>query len=216
MEDPVDPVDPVDPIDPVFDFEMAFDEPEPAMAPEPVAAPDPAFEHDPVHAGAPIIDHVIVDPPIDDHPIDAPLLEGDHVVAAGHVDPPLIADVPDDPLVAPLPDPMPVQFDRALFEAHADPRDAHAQHGWIDADDELPPYSPHTTDARHIDTSFSFPQFTPPARPGEGSSAHPFGHVPASIPIVPQFSTAIPPVPPFSVPPFDPATGGTHTAHSGA
>ncbi|KAM0011828.1 hypothetical protein Hdeb2414_s0059g00760521 [Helianthus debilis subsp. tardiflorus] len=171
MDQPMeDLADPVDPIDPAFadhaDFEMAFDDPEPAMALEP----------------------------------------GDHVVAADHVDPPLIADVPVDPLVAPHLDYMHVQFDRALFEAHIDPRDEHAQHGWIDADDELPPIPPQVPDARHIDFSFSIPQFTPPARPGEGSSAHPFGHVPVSIPVVPQFSTAIPPVPPFSVPPFDPAS----------
>uniref|UniRef100_A0A251T3E0 Uncharacterized protein n=1 Tax=Helianthus annuus TaxID=4232 RepID=A0A251T3E0_HELAN len=206
MEDPVDPVGPVDSIDPAFDFEMAFDDPEPAMAPEPVAALDPVFEHDPVHAGAPIIDHVIADPPIDDHPVDAPLLEGDHVVAADHVDAPFIADAPVDPVVAPLPDPVPLEPKHALFATHIDPRYAHTQNGWIDADDELPPIPPHTTDARHISTSFSFPQFTPPARPGEGSSAHPFGHVPVSIPVIPQFSTAIPPVPPFSVPPFDPAS----------
>ncbi|KAM0000877.1 hypothetical protein Hdeb2414_s0402g00886691 [Helianthus debilis subsp. tardiflorus] len=197
--------DPVDPVDPAFadhaDFEMAFDDPEPAMALELVAAHDPMFEHDPIHAGAPI-----VDPVIDDHPIDAPLLEGHHVVAADHIDAPLIADVPADPLVAPLLDPMPVQFDRALFKAHVDPRDEHAQNGWIDADDELPPIPPHTTDARHIDSSFSFAQYTPPARPGEGSSAHPFGHVPTSVPVIPQFPSTIPPVPPFSVPPFDPAS----------
>ncbi|KAJ0814068.1 hypothetical protein HanPSC8_Chr17g0781121 [Helianthus annuus] len=206
MEDPVDPVGPVDPIDPAFDFEMAFDDPEPAMALEPVAAPDPVFEHDPIHAGMPVVDPVIADLPINYHSGDAPLLEGDHVVAADQADAPFIADVPVDPVVAPLPDPVPLEPEHALFATHIDPRYAHTQNGWIDADDELPPVPPHTTDARHIDSSFSFPQFTPPARPGEGSSAHPFGHVPVSIPVVPQFSTAIPPVPPFSVPPFDPAS----------
>ncbi|KAL9997755.1 hypothetical protein Hdeb2414_s0007g00243771 [Helianthus debilis subsp. tardiflorus] len=203
-------VDPVDPVDPAFadhaDFEMAFDDPEPAMAPEPVAAPEPVFEHEPIHAGIPIVDPVIADLPVDDHTVDAPLLEGDHVVVAAQADAPLIADVLADPIVAPLPDPMPVQFDRALFEAHVHPRDEYAQNGWIDADDELPPFPSHTTDARHMDFPSSFAQFTPPARPGEGSSAHPFGHVPASIPVIPQFSTAIPPIPPFSVSPFDPAS----------
>ncbi|KAJ0805089.1 hypothetical protein HanPI659440_Chr02g0045651 [Helianthus annuus] len=194
MEDPVDPVGPVDPIDPEFDFEMAYDDREPTMAPEPVAALDPTFEHDPVHAGAPIIDPVIVDPPIDDHPVDAPLLEGDHVVPADPVDPPLIADIPAGPLVAPHLDPMPVQFDRALFEAHAGPRDEHAQHGWIDDDDES-----------HL-SWYQLLLFLHPSRPGEGSSAHPFGHVPTPIPVVPQFSPAVPPVPPFPVSPFDPAS----------
>ncbi|KAJ0868228.1 hypothetical protein HanRHA438_Chr12g0572291 [Helianthus annuus] len=203
MEDPVDPVDPVDPIDLEFDFETAFDDPEPAMAPEQVAALDPAFEHDPVHADAPIIEHVIADPPIDDHPVDAPLLEGDHVIAADHVDPPLIADAPVDPLVAPPPDPVPLEPEHALFATHMDPRDEHAQHGWIPADDEVPPIPPQVTDTRHVDTSFSFPQFTPPARPGEGSSAHPFGHVPVSIPAIPP--STFPPVSPFHVAPFDPS-----------
>ncbi|XP_035832836.1 proline-rich protein 36-like [Helianthus annuus] len=204
-----DPVDPVDLADPAFadhaDFEMAFDDPEPTMAPEPVAALDPVFEHDPIHAGIPVVDPLIADLPIDDHPVDAPLLEGDHVVAADQADAPFIADAPVDPIVAPLPDPVSLEPEHALFATHIDPRYAHTQNGWIDSDDELPPIPPHTTDARHIDSSFSFAQFTPPARPREGSSAHPFGHVPTSIPVVPQFSTAIPPVPPFSVPPFDPA-----------
>ncbi|XP_035834071.1 proline-rich protein 36-like [Helianthus annuus] len=186
-----DLVDPVDPVDPAFaddaDFDMEFVDPEPAMALEPVAAPDPVVEHDPVHAGAPVIDPVIADPPIDDHPVDAPLLEGDHVVAADPVDAPFIADAPVDPVIAPLPDPVPLEPEHALFATHIDPRYAHTQNGWIDADDELPP-------------------FTPPARPGEGSSAHPFRHVSVSIPVIPPFSAAIPPVSPFSVPPFDPAS----------
>ncbi|KAJ0726564.1 hypothetical protein HanPI659440_Chr12g0471751 [Helianthus annuus] len=108
-----DPVDPVDPVDPAFadhaDFEMEFDDPEPAMAPEPVAALDPVFEHNPIHAGVPIVDPVIADPPVDNHPVDPPLLEGDHVVAATQADAPLIADVPAVPVdVAPLPDLVPL------------------------------------------------------------------------------------------------------------
>ncbi|KAJ0493245.1 hypothetical protein HanIR_Chr12g0583991 [Helianthus annuus] len=186
-----DPVDPVDPIDPAFadhaDFEMEFDDPEPAMAPEPVAAPDPVFEQDPIHAGIPIVDPVIADLPVDDPPVDVPLLERDHVdAAAAQTDVPLIADVPPEPdVVAPLPDPVPLEPDHALFATRIDPRYAHTQNGWIDADDELPPFPPHTTDARHMDFPFSFAQFTPPARPGEGSSAHPFGHVPTSITVIP-------------------------------
>ncbi|KAJ0547018.1 hypothetical protein HanIR_Chr08g0367361 [Helianthus annuus] len=87
-----------------------------------------------------------------------------------------------------------------------DPRDEHAQHGWIPADDEVPPIPPQITDTRHVDTSFSFPQFTPPARPGEGSSAHPFGHVPTSAPFMPQFPPVLPHVSPFHVAPFDPTS----------
>ncbi|KAM0064763.1 hypothetical protein Hdeb2414_s0003g00106871 [Helianthus debilis subsp. tardiflorus] len=101
---------------------------------------------------------------------------------------------------------MPVQFDRALFEAHIDPRDEHAQNGGLTlmmSSHLFPHISPmHVT----LIPLFLIPQFTPPARPEEGSSAHSFGHVPVSIPVVPQFSTVVPPVPPFSVPPFDPAS----------
>ncbi|KAJ0725573.1 hypothetical protein HanPI659440_Chr12g0460371 [Helianthus annuus] len=177
LDQPIE--DPVDPVDPAFadhaDFEMEFDDPEPAMAPEPVAAPDPLFEQDPIHAGIPIVDPVIADLPVDDPPVDAPLLERDHVDAVAQADVPLIADVPAEPdVVAPLPAPVPLEPDHALFAARIDPRYAHTQNGWIDADDELPPFPPHTTDARHLDFPFSFAQFTPPARPGEGSSAHPF------------------------------------------
>ncbi|KAF5790003.1 hypothetical protein HanXRQr2_Chr09g0377951 [Helianthus annuus] len=137
MDQPMeDPADPVDPIDPEFDFEMAFDDLEPALAPEQAAALDPMPEHDPVHAGIPV-EPVLADPPVDDH------LEGDHVIAADHVDPPLIADVP---------------------------------------------------------------QFVPPARPGEGSSAHPFGHVPMSVPFMPQFPPVLPSASPFHVAPFDPTS----------
>ncbi|KAJ0942134.1 hypothetical protein HanPSC8_Chr03g0088261 [Helianthus annuus] len=204
-----DPVDPVGPVDPAFadhaDFEMEFDDPEPAMALEPVAPPDPVFEHDPIHAGVPIVDPVIADLPVDDHLVDAPLLEGNHVVAAAQADAPLIADVPAEPVVdAPLPDPVPLEPDHALFATHIDPRYAHTKNGWIDADDELPPFPPHTTDARHMYFPFSFAQYTPLARPGEGYSTHPFGHVLTSVPVIPQFSSAIPPVLPFSMPPSDP------------
>ncbi|MFS7911892.1 hypothetical protein Hanom_Chr02g00123411 [Helianthus anomalus] len=133
-------------------------------------------------------------------------MEGDHVIVADHVDPPHIADAPVDPHVVPHHDPIPIQFDRAHFEAQIDPQDEHAQHGWIPADNEVPPIPPQITDTRHIDTSFSFPQFTPPARPGEGSSAHPFGHVPTTVPFMPQFSPVLPYVPPFRVSPFDPTS----------
>ncbi|KAJ0610558.1 hypothetical protein HanHA300_Chr01g0005121 [Helianthus annuus] len=105
--------------DPV-DFEMEFDDPEPAVAPEPVVAPDPAFEHDPIHADVPAVDPLIADIPVDDHPIIAPLLEDNHAVDAPH-----IADIPAAPLVAPLPDPVPVQPDHTPFTTHVDPRYTH-------------------------------------------------------------------------------------------
>ncbi|KAM0067348.1 hypothetical protein Hdeb2414_s0002g00060031 [Helianthus debilis subsp. tardiflorus] len=187
MDQPMeDPVDPVDPIDPEFDFEMAFDDPEPVIAPEQAAALNPAIKHDPVHADAPVIEPVIADPPIDDLPMDAPLLEGDHVIVADHIDPPHIADAPVHPFVTPPPDPVLLEPEHALFAAHMDPPDEHAQHGWIPADDDVPPIPHHSTDTRH------------------GSSAHPFGHIPTSIPFPPQFSLVLPSVSPFPVAPFDP------------
>ncbi|KAJ0902047.1 hypothetical protein HanPSC8_Chr08g0332451 [Helianthus annuus] len=149
MEDPVAPVDPeiADPAD----FDMEFVEPEPAMAPEPVIAPDPALEHDPVHADAPVVAPFIDDIPVDDHPVVAPPLVDDHVAIDAHVDAPLLLEDPvvapalatpvaDLPVVAPHPDPMPVMFDRAPFATHIDPRYAHTHNGWIDDDDDFPPF----------------------------------------------------------------------------
>ncbi|KAJ0525224.1 hypothetical protein HanHA300_Chr09g0309561 [Helianthus annuus] len=210
MDQPVeDPADPVDPIDPEFDFEMAFDDPEPALAPEQAVALDPMPEHDPVHAGIPV-EPVVADPPVDDH------LEGDHVIAVDPVVPPPVVDIPVDhpvdhiapvhPIVAPPPDPVPLEPEHALFTAHMDPPDEHTQHGWIPADEDVPPIPPHHTDTRHVDLSFQVPQFVPPARPGEGSSAHPFGHMPTSVPVMPQFPPVVPPVSPFYVAPFDPTS----------
>ncbi|KAJ0875837.1 hypothetical protein HanPSC8_Chr11g0481271 [Helianthus annuus] len=191
MDQPMeDPADPVDPIDPEFDFEMAFDDHEPALAPEQAAALDPMPEHDPVHAGIPV-EPVLADPPVVDN------LEGDHVIAVDPVVPPPVADIPVDypvdhiapvdPVVAPPFDPVPLEPEHALFADHMDPPDEHAQHGWIPADEDVP-------------------QIVPPARPGEGSSAHPFGHVPMSSPFMPQMSSVPPSTSPFHVAPFDPTS----------
>ncbi|XP_021979448.1 calphotin-like [Helianthus annuus] len=245
MEDPVDPVDPAfaDPAD----FEMVFDDPEPAVALEPVVVPDPAFEHDPIHDDAPVVNPLVADIPIDDYPIVAPLLEDDHVVADAHFDAlpllegpvvaPLVvdehvADIPAEPdVVAPLPDPVPLEPDHALFATHVDPRYAHTRNGWIDDDDEYPPFvvpvtpvpapasapfdaplfPTHTADAHRTNLPITFLQEIPPPRPGEGSSRQPFGHTPfltggdQSLPQIPHH-TAVPPVPPFTVPHFTPAS----------
>ncbi|KAJ0481097.1 hypothetical protein HanIR_Chr13g0638891 [Helianthus annuus] len=212
MDQPMeDPADPVDPIDPDFDFEMAFDDHEPALAPEQAAALDPMPEHDPVHAGIPV-EHVLAVPPVDDH------LEGDHVVVAVDpvVPPPFVADIPVDhpvdhiapvhPVVAPPFDPVPLEPEHALFADHMDPPDEHAQHGWIPADEDVPPLPPQIPVTRPVDFTFQVPQFVPPARPGEGSSAHPFGHVPMSSPFMPQMSSVPPSTSPFHVAPFDPTS----------
>ncbi|XP_035845786.1 vegetative cell wall protein gp1-like [Helianthus annuus] len=179
MEDPVAPVDPMfaDPTD----FDMEFDDPEPA----------------------------------DDHAINAP-----------H-----IADIPAAPLVAPLPDPVPVEPDHAPFATHVNPRYAHTRNGWIDNDDDYPPFvvpvtpisAPAsvpidaplfptlTTDAHRTDLPITFLQDIPPPRPGEGSSRQPFGQIPfmtGGDQFVPQIShhTAVPPVAPFTMPSFAPSS----------
>ncbi|KAJ0878704.1 hypothetical protein HanRHA438_Chr10g0442801 [Helianthus annuus] len=232
MEDPVDPVDPVDPFDPEFDFDMAFDDPEPALAPEQAVALDPVHEHDLVHAGFPD-EPILADPPVGDHLVDIPLIVDDHVIADDpivdppFVDPPLIADIPVDhpvehvapvdPVIAPF-DPVPLEPEHTLFADHLDPPDEDAQHGWIPADEDVPLFPPHHTDAHHADFSFQIPvtrsddftfpipQIIPPARPGEGSSAHPFGHIPMSIPFVPQMTSVPSSVSPVHAASFDPTS----------
>ncbi|XP_022003854.1 histone-lysine N-methyltransferase 2D-like [Helianthus annuus] len=203
---------PVDPIDPLFDIPADLDmdpvDPEPVVAPGPVVAPDPALEHDPVHDDAPAIAPLVNDIPIADHPIVAP---------------PLV----DDPVVdAPLPDPMSVLFDRAPFAAHIDPRYADTHNGWIDDDDDYPPFvrpvtppvapvsaptdiplfPPHTTDAHRTDLPITILQDIPPPRPGEGSSRQPPVSAPhmlsSPFPFTPQFPHVTPP----TAPPFTPSS----------
>ncbi|KAF5795287.1 hypothetical protein HanXRQr2_Chr08g0337851 [Helianthus annuus] len=233
MEDPVAPADPLF-VDPA-DFDMEFDDPEPAVAPEPVVAPDPAFEHDPEHADAPAVAPLVDDLPVDDHPVVVPQLVDDHVAIDAHVDAPHVADIPADPVVAPHPDPMPAMFDRAPFATHIDPRYAHSHNGWIDDDDDFPPFvvpvtppvapvlapvsvpvdvpliPTHTTDVHRTDLPVTFLQDIPPPRPGEGSSRQPFGHVPFVLrgdQFVPQIPhpTFVPPVIPSAVPSFAPSS----------
>ncbi|KAJ0531226.1 hypothetical protein HanHA89_Chr10g0398821 [Helianthus annuus] len=117
---------PVAPIDPLFhipaDIDMDLVDPEPVMAPEPVVAPNPALEHDPAH---------------DDTPAVAPLVDDIPIAGLPVVAPPVV----DDPVVdASLPDPVPVLIDRAPFAAHIDPRYADTHNGWIDDDDDYPPF----------------------------------------------------------------------------
>ncbi|KAJ0907148.1 hypothetical protein HanRHA438_Chr07g0295451 [Helianthus annuus] len=192
LEDPVAPIDPL--FDDPVDFDMEFVDPEPAVAPEPLVAPDPALEHDPVHDDAPAVAIFVGDIPIADHPVVAPPLVDDHVADAP-VDAPLMIE---DPVVAPLPDPVPVLFDRAPFATHIDPCYADTRNGWIDDDDDYPPFvlpvtppaalvlapvsapitaptdialfPPHISDTHRTDVPVTFLQNIPPPRPGEGSS----------------------------------------------
>ncbi|XP_022019131.1 calphotin-like [Helianthus annuus] len=160
---------------PALAHDFEFVDPEPVVATEPVVAPDPALEHDPVHDDAPAIAPFVDDVPVADAPVDAPLLI-------------------EDLVVAPFPDPVPVLFDRAPFATHVDPRYADTRNGWIDDDDDYPPFvrpvtppvapvsapisaptdiplfPPHITDAHRTDLPVTFLQDIPPPRPGERSS----------------------------------------------
>ncbi|XP_021971605.1 proline-rich protein 36-like [Helianthus annuus] len=205
---------PEDPIDPLFDIPADFDmdlvDPEPVVAPEPVAAPDPTLEYDPVHDDAPAITPLVNDIPIADPPVVAP---------------PLV----DDPVVdAPIPDPVPVLYDRAPFAAHIDPRYADTHNGWIDDDDDYPPFvlpvtppvalvsapidiplfPPHTTDAHRTDLPITFLQDIPPSRPGEGSSRQPPVFAPpvlsSPFPFASQFPHVAPPTAPSFTPSIEP------------
>ncbi|KAJ0453021.1 hypothetical protein HanHA300_Chr15g0585641 [Helianthus annuus] len=216
VDDDFDPVFPPG-FDPDQDIEFIhLDQPlekPPAVAPEPLAAPDPALEHDPVHDDAPAIAPFVDDAPAADAPADTPLLI-------------------EDPVVAPFPDPVPVLFDRAPFATHIDPRYADTRNGWIDDDDDYPPFvqpvtppvapisapisaptdipliPPHTTDAHRTDLPVTFLQDIPPPRPGEGSSRQPPVPVPPMLsspfPFASQFPTVAPPTAPSFTPSSEP------------
>ncbi|XP_022030576.1 uncharacterized protein LOC110931493 [Helianthus annuus] len=117
---------------------------------------DPIFPHDldPDHE----IEFIPVEQPVeapifpDDQLLDIP---DDHELAPADPEPeiapePILAHDPppvhdpipvDVPVVAPpLPDPVPVLVDRAPFATHVDPRYANARNGWIEDDDDYPPF----------------------------------------------------------------------------
>ncbi|XP_021975461.1 36.4 kDa proline-rich protein-like [Helianthus annuus] len=180
------------PIDQLFDipadFDMDFVDPEPVIAPEPVVDHDPVLD-DAAAIAPPDVDAPALAPPIVDLPIVAP-------------------PVVDDPIAdAPLPDPVPALVDRAPFAAHSDPRCADTRNGWIEDDDDYPPFllpvtppvapvsapidvslfPPHTPDVHRTDLPITFLQDIPPPRPGEGSSWQPLVFVPpvsASVPFM--------------------------------
>ncbi|XP_022014924.1 uncharacterized protein LOC110914439 [Helianthus annuus] len=126
-------------------------------------------------------------------------------------------------------------FDSAPFATHIDQRYAHTNNGWIDDNDDFPPFmvpvTPPvapvaapvsvpidvplhpvlTTDIHRTDLPVTFIQDIPPPRPGEGSSRQPFGHIPfvsGGDQYVPQVShpTFVPPVTPSAVPSFAPSS----------
>ncbi|XP_021974980.1 uncharacterized protein LOC110870089 [Helianthus annuus] len=172
--------------------------------------PEPTVALEPVVAPDPAFEH---DPDHADAPVVAPLVD----------------DVPvdDHPVVFH----MPVMFDCAPFATHIDPRYAHTHNGWIDDDDDFPPFvvpvtpvsapisvpidvpliPTHTTEVHRTDLPITFRQDIPLPRPGEGSSRQPFGHVPFMsggdqfVPQVPHH-TVVPPVIPSAVPSFAPSS----------
>ncbi|KAF5801919.1 hypothetical protein HanXRQr2_Chr06g0253711 [Helianthus annuus] len=95
------------------------------------------------------------------------------------------------PVVAPLvPDPIPAAADHAPFADQIDPRYAFTRNGWIEDDDDMPPFvepvtpppapthapvdvapfHPHVSDTHRTDLPITFLQDIPPPRPGEGPS----------------------------------------------
>ncbi|KAJ0442507.1 hypothetical protein HanIR_Chr16g0810121 [Helianthus annuus] len=188
---------------------------------------DPVFPHDfdPEHE----IEFVP-----DDQPFEAPVVPDDQLfdvpadLELAPVDPePMIAPEPipahdplpehdpvpvDIPVVPPpLPDPIHVLVDRAPFAAQIDPRYAHTRNGWIEDDDDLPPFvrpvtpppapthvplniapfHPHVSDTHRTDLLITFLHDIPPSRPGEGPSSQQPSHIPsvsAADPFMPQFS----------------------------
>ncbi|XP_022031085.1 calphotin-like [Helianthus annuus] len=181
------PVAPIDQLPDIpADFDMDF------VDPEPVIAPDPVPVHDPVVADAPALA-----PPIVDIPIVAPPV----------VDVP-IADTP-------LPDPVPAFVDRAPLAAHIDPHYADTRNGWIEDDDDYPPFvlpvtppvapvsapidvpsfHPHIADVHRTDLPITFLQDIPLPRLGEGSSRQQPAFVPlvsSSVPLMSQFPHTAP------------------------
>ncbi|XP_022019905.1 proline-rich extensin-like protein EPR1 [Helianthus annuus] len=198
---------PVAPIDQLFyipaDFDKDFADPEPFIAPEPVVAHDPVPVHNPIPDDAP----VVAPPVLMDAPAIAPPIVDIPIVA------PPVVDVPITD--APLPDPVPAFVDRAPFAAHIDPRYADTHNGWIEDDDDYPPfvlpvtppvapvsapidvpfYHPHISDVHRTDLPITFLQDIPPPRPGEGSSRQQPTFVPpvsSSVPFMSWFPHTTP------------------------
>ncbi|KAJ0809289.1 hypothetical protein HanPI659440_Chr01g0013121 [Helianthus annuus] len=163
-------------VDPDPEVEFLPDEPAP-VGPEPVVA------HDPIDA--PAVAHLPDPLPEPDH-VDIQDIAPPFIVAP--VDLPPVSDVPviDAPIIAPVvPVSAPVHADHAPFATHIDPRYADTRNGWIEDDDDYPP--------------FVLPDIPPP-RPGEGSSRQPPVFVPpvsSSVPFMSQF--------PHTTPPFIPS-----------
>ncbi|XP_021986081.1 calphotin-like [Helianthus annuus] len=167
---------------------------------EPVVAHDPVLMHDSILDDAPV-----VAPPVVDAPAIAPPIVDIPIIA------PPVVDVPitDAPALAP-----PV-VDHAPFATPVDPRYADTRNGWIDDDDDYPPFvllvtppvapvsasidvpffHPHISDVHRTDLPITFLQDIPPPCPGEGSLRQQPAFVPlvsSSVPFMSQFPHTTP------------------------
>ncbi|XP_021997775.1 pollen-specific leucine-rich repeat extensin-like protein 1 [Helianthus annuus] len=187
-----------------------------AMSAAPVSPQDFEFddEFDPPFEAPVDPDVIPADPelaPVDPEPMIAPEPIPAHDPLPEHDPVPV-----DIPVVAPpLPDPIPVLVDHAPFAAQIDPRYAFTRNGWIEDDDDLPPFvrpvtppptpthapadiapfHPHVFDIHRTDLLVTFLQDIPPPRPGEGPSSQQPSHIPsvsAADPFMPQYTHTAP------------------------
>ncbi|XP_022040536.1 calphotin-like [Helianthus annuus] len=201
-------------VDPEPEVEFLPDEPAP-VGPELVVA------HDPIDA--PAVAHLPDHLPEPDH-VDIPDVVPPVIVVPAIV--PLIPNAPviDAPIIAPIvPVSAPVHADHAPFAAHIDPRYADTRNGWIEDDDDYPPFvlpvtppvalvsapidvpffHPHISDVHRTDLPITFLQDIPPPRPGEGSSRQQPAFVPpvsSSVPFISQFPHTTPSFVPLGEP----------------
>ncbi|KAJ0751775.1 hypothetical protein HanPI659440_Chr09g0316691 [Helianthus annuus] len=233
FDDEIDPVFPHD-FDPDHEIEFAPDE-------QPLEAPvdpdfDPEQEIDFIPAEQPIDAPVIPDKQLLDIPADHELALADPEPLIAPEPMPALDPLPehdhiDIPFVAPpLPDPIPVLVDRSPFATQIDPRYAYTYNGWIEDDDDYPPFvrpisppsaptqipanvapfHPQISDVHRTDLPVTFLQDIPPPRPGEGSSSQQ-PPVSAALPFMPLFALAAP----FAPAPFMPISDPYHPFHIG-
>ncbi|XP_035844006.1 proline-rich receptor-like protein kinase PERK10 [Helianthus annuus] len=192
---------------------------------------DPVFPHDfdPDHESEFVPDEQPFEAPVflDDQLLDVP---ADHELAPADPEPKIAPEpipahdplpehdpVPVDVTVVapPLHDPIPVLIDHTPFATHVDARYAHTRNGWIEDDDDYPPFvrpvtpppapvhapihiapfHPHESNIHRTDLPVIFLQDIPPPRPGEGPSSQQASHVPfmsATDHFMPQFTHTAP------------------------
>ncbi|XP_021995799.1 vegetative cell wall protein gp1-like [Helianthus annuus] len=201
------------------------DDPEPEVEflpdePAPVGT-KPVIAYDPIEA--PVVAHLPDLLPEPGH-VDMPDIAPPVIVAPVELPPIPDAPVIDAPIIAPVvPVSAPVHADHAPFASHIDPRYADTHNGWIEDDDDYPPFvlpitppvapvsapteiplfHPHTSNVHCTDLPITFLQDIPPPRPGEGSSRQP----PVFVPPVPSsllFMSQFPHTAPSFIPSGEP------------